>query len=251
MLRSCRYPLVFALPLVGLLVGCNPATALTLRVAAAGQTLEIKDGGKFDREQQTGTIRYEGEVGEVEVRLLLVEQSTPAKEHSLTLSGVPGGEGPLPALANAGEPGEITVAFASSTFEAIGPRTRTTLRYQGQITDVEDARLALEVPENRLNATAGDKAAGQIRLAPVQSEGEESNFDSTGEATELDGAVINLGAVLRVNLGSGDALAIDEARVATAALEANANLASLLGFGAAAVVILAAVALFLRPRARR
>ncbi|BAC90946.1 hypothetical protein [Gloeobacter violaceus] len=251
MLRSCRYSLIFALPLVGLFGRHDPASALTLRVAAAGQTLEIEDGGKFDREKQTGTIRYEGGVGEVEVRLLLVEQTTPAKQHSLTLSGVPGGEGPLPALTNAGEPGEIAVTFASSRFEAIGPRTRTAVRYQGQITDVEDARLALEVPENRLSATAGGKAAGEIRLAPVQSEGEESNFDSTSEAAELDGEVTNLSAVLRVNLGSGDALAIDEARVATTALAADTNLASLFGFGAAAVVILAAVVLFLRPRARR
>ncbi|AGY57311.1 hypothetical protein [Gloeobacter kilaueensis] len=228
-----------------------PALALTLQVTVAGQSVQVTDNSKLDAEKTSGTIRYAGQVGDVEVRATAVEELTARGQRALTLSGPTGSEGPEPMITNAGEPGtEITLSVTSSDFETLGPETRTSLHYQGQITDVEDARLALDVPQNQLSALVGSQTATSIQIPAVQSEGEQSNFEQKSPPAQLSGEVKNIGLSLQVKLGSGDALLVDEARVVTATVEQSFNLASIAGIAVALVVIAIGLVLFLRPRRR-
>lgn len=228
-----------------------PGFALLVRISSGPKTVTVEDNGKQDREPAQGTIRYAGQINNFDVQLTLSEENTPGRQHALILSGTSSSEDPRqPLIINGGEPGVIAVEMTSSSFAAIGPRTSTQIHYQGQLTDLEDGRLAIATSENRLGASLTNASSAEVNLPAVQSQGEESSFDQTSALVKADGEATGLSAMLRLNLGTGDALELDEARMVVNALEASGSpVAIILGVGAAVVVV--GGFLFLRPRRRR
>ncbi len=244
-------PVLRTLIIIGCLsaVQVTPALALSLQITAGGRTLDIKDGARLDQEAAVGTLRYSGQIGDLEMRVVVTEENTPKRQYAVTLSSPTGTSGPEPLVVNAGEPTEVAFLVRTAVPEALGSQTRTQLHYQGQITDVEDGRLALAVPLNRLNVTLNGKSAGELNLPPVQSEGEEVNFDQTGKPVAVAGErAVEMN--LRIGLGVGDAIAVDEARLTISAVESTFSLLTVLGVGSALGVVGLGLFLVFRPRRR-
>lgn len=238
--------------LLGSLFGLGfvvPAPALTLQMKVGDSAVEVEDNGKLDRKATAGTIHYRGKLGDVEIDLTASEEKLPQRRYALTLSGLPNEQGaPNPAFTNLGKATTVKVELRSSTFEALGPRLRSELRYQGQWTDVEDARLDLQVPLNRLVAVIAGNSVLSVEMEPLNSEGEENSFERTAQK-QIDSTTTQVDAVLEVGLGTGDALNLDEARLSLSALEGDFPfLPALAGVLSAAVVV--GLFLVLRPRRR-
>ncbi len=228
-----------------------PTYALAVRIAVGPSKVAIQDNSKQDADPAVGTIRYSGMIGNFTVKLQLSEEGIPKRQHAVTLSGISGDNGPETLVVNGGEPAEITIEVASSSFEPLGPLTRSSIHYQGKLSNQADVNRKISVTENRVSATVGDTLAGNLSPTAQKTQEEEYLFEQTSKPLQLSGDATKAGSTLRLFMGEGDALDLDEVRLSVTAQEGDTTTALMLGGGVALVVMVIAGFIFFRPRRRR
>lgn len=229
-----------------------PTYALAVRIAVGSNKVAIQDNGKQDADPAVGTIRYSGMIGDFTVKLQLSEEGIPKRQHAVTLSSISGSNGSETLIVNGGKPAEITIEVASSSFEPLGPLTRSSLHYQGKLTNQADVNRKISVTENRVSATVGDTLAGNLSPKAKKTQQEEEYlFEQTSKPLQLSGDATTAKSTLRLFMGEGDALDLDEVRLSVTAQEGDTTTALLLGGGVALVVMIMAGLIFFRPRRRR
>jgi hypothetical protein len=241
------------LAIVAAFGAADPMAALEVRVSSGKESVVVADNGEGDANAEKGSIQYSGQINGFDVRLLASEEGIPGQQHGLTLSGVPEGSDPQQLIViNGGDVGSIAFEVTSSAFEALGPRTRTQMHYQGRFLDTADVNTRPNIARNRLSVQLGGVAAGEIDSPPLQTDAQEQVFDQTAKPAEVDGEAKTMTARLDLTMSAGNALALEEARLTTTALESEFPLTALLWGGGAAVAVLgAALFLALRPRRRQ
>jgi hypothetical protein len=228
-----------------------PTYALAVRIAVGSNKVAIQDNDKQDADPAVGTIRFAGMIGDFTVKLQLSEEGIPKRQQAVTLSGISSGNGPETLVVNGGKPAEITIEVASSSFEPLGPLTRSSLHYQGKLTNQADVNRKISVTENRVSATVGDTLAGNLSPTAQKTQEEEYLFEQTSKPLQLSGDVTKAGSTLRLFMGEGDALDLDEVRLSVTAQEGDTTTALMLGGGVALVVMIIAGFIVFRPRRRR
>jgi hypothetical protein len=228
-----------------------PTHALAVRIAVGPSKVAIQDNSKQDADPTVGTIRYSGMIGNFTVKLQLSEEGLPKRQHAITLSGISGENGSETLVINGGAPAEITIEISSSSFAALGPLTRSSIHYQGKLTNQADVNRKISITENRVSATVGDNLAGDVNPTAQKTQEEEYLFEQTSKPLQLSGDVTKAGSTLRLFMGEGDALDLEEVRFLVTAQEGDSMTALMLGGGVALLVMVIAGFIFFRPRRRR
>ncbi len=187
-----------------------PAQALDLEIKTDRSTVLISDNSELDRDTQPGYIRYQGTVDDQSDSPFDIELQVQQtyEEGNLTLKL----ETPLQgAITNLGAGGKIVITVQSSPVELASP-VMMTLAYRGKWSDVTDARQQINIPQNTWTVVSGKQPLREITLDPVASQGREVGFQREARLETLR-PVEQVRSVLTLEMGIGDSLTLQEAKI--------------------------------------